>query len=110
MACRSCFLKHVIEGKVEESVEVTGRRGRTRKPLLDDLKEKKMILVIERGSTRSHCVENSLWKGLWSCNKTDYRMSKFLAFCLTNHSDNFFNNACFRHIFVYLFMCVSRLY
>jgi hypothetical protein len=37
--CRSCLLKQVIEGKVEGRMEVTGRRGRRRKQLLDDLKE-----------------------------------------------------------------------
>jgi hypothetical protein len=35
---RNCVLKHIIEGKIEE----TGRRGRTRKQLLNDLKEKKL--------------------------------------------------------------------
>jgi hypothetical protein len=30
----------VIEGKLEGRVEMTGRRGRRRKQLLDDLKEK----------------------------------------------------------------------
>jgi hypothetical protein len=55
----------VIEGKLEGRVEMTGRRGRRRKQLLDDLKENK-ILEIERGSTRSHSVENSLWKRLQS--------------------------------------------
>ena len=34
---RNCLLKHVIEGKVEGTIEVTGRRGRRRKRLLDDL-------------------------------------------------------------------------
>jgi replicative superfamily II helicase len=72
---RNCLLKHVIEGKLGGRIEMTGRRGRRRKPLLDDLKEKK-ILEIERGSTRSHCVENSLWKSLCTCRKTDYRMNK----------------------------------
>jgi len=33
--CRNCLLKHVIEGKIE----VTGRQGRRRKQLLDDLKK-----------------------------------------------------------------------
>jgi hypothetical protein len=32
---RTCLLKHVIEGRIE----MTGRRGRKRKQLLDDLKE-----------------------------------------------------------------------
>jgi hypothetical protein len=35
---RNCFLKHVIEGKIEGGIEVAGRRGRRRKQLLDDLK------------------------------------------------------------------------
>ena len=35
---RNCLLKQVIEGKIEGRVEVTGRRGRRRKQLLDDLK------------------------------------------------------------------------
>jgi hypothetical protein len=49
---------------------MTGRRGRRRKQLLDDLKE------IERGSTISHPVENSLWKRLRTRHKTDYRMNE----------------------------------
>ena len=28
-------------------------------------------LEIGRGSTRWHCVENLLWKRLWTCYKTD---------------------------------------
>jgi tRNA pseudouridine-54 N-methylase len=38
---RNCLLKHVIEGKIERNIEVTGRCGRRRKQLLDDLKEKR---------------------------------------------------------------------
>jgi hypothetical protein len=34
------LLNHVIEGKTDGRIEVTGRRGRRRKKLLDDLKEK----------------------------------------------------------------------
>ena len=29
------------------------------------------LLEIERGSTRSQSVENSLWKRLWTCLKAD---------------------------------------
>jgi hypothetical protein len=36
---RNCLLKHVIGGKLEGKTEMTGRRGRRRKQLLDDLKE-----------------------------------------------------------------------
>jgi len=37
----NCLLKYVIEGKIEGRVEVTGRRGRRRKQLRDDHKEKR---------------------------------------------------------------------
>jgi hypothetical protein len=58
-------------------IEVTERRGRRRKQLLDDLKERE-VLENERGSNRSHIVENSLWKRLGTCCKTDYRMNELL--------------------------------
>ena len=38
---RNCLLKHVIEGKIEGRIEVMGRRGRRRKLLLDNLKERR---------------------------------------------------------------------
>ena len=34
------LLKHIIKGKIEGRIDVTGRRGRC-KQLLDDLKEKR---------------------------------------------------------------------
>jgi hypothetical protein len=36
---RNCFLKHITELKKEGRINVTGRRGRRSKKLLDDLKE-----------------------------------------------------------------------
>jgi hypothetical protein len=51
-------------------IEVTGRRARRSKQLLEDPKEMRM-LEIERGSIRSHCVENWLWQRLWTCRKAD---------------------------------------
>jgi hypothetical protein len=36
---RNCLLKYLINGKMEESIEVMGRRGRRRKQVLDNLKE-----------------------------------------------------------------------
>ena len=38
---RNCLLKQVIEVKIEGRMEVTGRRGRRRKQILDKLKETK---------------------------------------------------------------------
>ena len=63
----NCLLKHIIEGKIDGGIEVTGRQRRRRKQLLYDRKEKNRILETERGSTRSHSVKNSLWKRLWPC-------------------------------------------
>jgi len=34
------------------------------------------ILEIERGSSGSHCVENSFWKRVWRVRKIDYRMDE----------------------------------
>jgi hypothetical protein len=39
--CRNCLLQQDIEGKMKGWMEVTGRRGRRRRNLLDDLKEKR---------------------------------------------------------------------
>jgi hypothetical protein len=38
---RNFLLRQVIEGKIKGETEVTGRRGRTRRRLLDDLKERR---------------------------------------------------------------------
>jgi hypothetical protein len=37
----NCLLQQVIEGKIKGGIEVTGRRGRRRRKLMDDLKERK---------------------------------------------------------------------
>jgi Cys-tRNA synthase (O-phospho-L-seryl-tRNA:Cys-tRNA synthase) len=46
------FRVHNLQGRIE----VTGRRERRCNQLLDDLKEKRGVLGIERGSTGPHCV------------------------------------------------------
>ena len=37
--CRNCLPKHIIEGKIQGRIEVTGRRGKRRKQLLDGLQK-----------------------------------------------------------------------
>ena len=71
---RNCLLKHVIEGKIEARIEVTGRRGRRRWQLVDERKER--MLEIEKASTGSHSVDDSIWKRLWTCRKKDYRVAE----------------------------------
>jgi hypothetical protein len=44
---RNCLLKHVTDRKVEGRIEVTERRGRRRKQLLDDLKETRGLWTLK---------------------------------------------------------------
>ena len=74
--CRNCLLKQVIEGKIEGKIEVTGRRGRRFKLLLDGLKETRSYWNVRVKTGR---VENSLWKRLWAYRKTEYGMEGFLV-------------------------------
>jgi hypothetical protein len=45
---RNCLLKHVIEGKLEGRIEMTGRRGRRHNQLLDGLKEKRRYWKLKK--------------------------------------------------------------
>ena len=38
---RNCLLQRVTEGEIQGEIEVTGRQGRRRRKLLDDLKERR---------------------------------------------------------------------
>jgi hypothetical protein len=53
---RNCLLQRVIEGKIKGGIEVTGRRGRRRRKLLVDLKERRRY---------SHLKEESLDRTMW---------------------------------------------
>jgi hypothetical protein len=44
---RNCHLKHFIEGKIEGRTNVTGRRGRRSKQLLDYFKEMRGCLKLK---------------------------------------------------------------
>jgi hypothetical protein len=43
-------------------MEVTRRRGRRRKKLLDDLRERERIRSSDGGAFKSHYVEESIWR------------------------------------------------
>jgi hypothetical protein len=47
----------VIEGKIEGRTEMTGRRGRRRKQLLDDLKEKRIYWKL-----KEEALDRTLWR------------------------------------------------
>jgi len=53
---RNCLLHRVIEGKIKGGIGVTGRRGRRRRKLLDDLK---------KNTRYSHLKEEVLDRNMW---------------------------------------------
>jgi hypothetical protein len=53
---RNCLLQHVIEGKIKGEIEVTERRGRRRRKLLVNLKER---------GRYSHLKEEALDRTMW---------------------------------------------
>jgi hypothetical protein len=72
---RNYLLKHVIEGKIEGSIEVIGRRGRRLKQLVHDLKE-----IRGQRKFKHESLTRTLWGtrfGRSNCHKTDSRMDGF---------------------------------
>jgi len=56
--CRNCLLQRVIEGKIKGGgIEVTGKRGRRRRKLLDDLKEKRGYSHLKKESP-----DRTMWR------------------------------------------------
>ena len=53
---RNCLLQRVIEEKIQGGIEVTGRQGRRRRKLLDNLKER---------TGYSHLKEEALDRTMW---------------------------------------------
>ena len=54
---RNCLLKQVIEGKIKGEIEVTGKQGRRRKKLLDDLKDRRGYCHL-----KEEAVDLSMWR------------------------------------------------
>ena len=54
---RNCLLEHVIVGKVEKRIYVTGRRGRKRKQLLDGISE-----MTEYCKLKEEALDHNLWR------------------------------------------------
>jgi hypothetical protein len=53
---RNCLLQQVIEGKIKGGIRVKGKRGRKRRNLLEDLKERRRY---------SHLKEKALDREMW---------------------------------------------
>ena len=54
---RNCLLKHVIEGKIKGEMEVTRRRGKRRKKLLDDLKDRRGYSYL-----KEEALDRTMWR------------------------------------------------
>jgi len=55
---RKCLLQRVIEGKKKGGIEVTGRRGRRRRKLLGDLKERRRYSHL-----KEEALDRTIWRG-----------------------------------------------
>ena len=54
---RNCLLQQVIEGKIKGQIEVTRRRGRRRKKLLDDLKDRRGYCQL-----KTEALDRTMWR------------------------------------------------
>jgi hypothetical protein len=53
----NCLLRQVIEGKIKGRIEVTGRRGRRRMKLLDDVKERRGY-----SQSKEEALDRTIWR------------------------------------------------
>ena len=54
---RNCLLQQVIEGRINGRIEVTRRRGRRRKKLLDDLKDRRGYCQL-----KEEALDRTVWR------------------------------------------------
>jgi len=54
---KNCLLQQVIERKIKRGIEVTGRRGRRRRKLLDDLKERRGYCHL-----KEEALDRTVWR------------------------------------------------
>ena len=54
---RNCLLQQVIEGKIRGGIEVTGKRGRRRRKLLDDLEERRGYCHL-----KEEALDRTMWR------------------------------------------------
>ena len=54
---RNCLLKHVIKGNIKGEIKVTRTRGRRRKELLDDLKDRRGYFHL-----KEEALDPTMWR------------------------------------------------
>jgi hypothetical protein len=55
-----CLQQQVIEGKIQEGIEVTGKRGRRHRKLVDDLKERSEYFCM-----KEEALDRTTWRTLF---------------------------------------------
>jgi hypothetical protein len=89
---RSCLLNHVIEGKIEWRIEVTGRWGRRHEQLLDDLKERRGCCKFKDEALDRILWRTRFWRDYgpvvrdYRLNESDFRITNRLI-CLRIKSE-----------------------
>ena len=68
---RNCLLKQVVEGKIKGGIEVTGRRGRRRRNLMDETKERRGNFHLKEEALVRTMRRDRFGRGFWTCRKTD---------------------------------------
>ena len=69
---RNCLLQRVIEGQIKGGIEVTGRRGRRPRKLLDELKERRGYSHLEEETLNRTMWRARFGRGFGPCRTTDY--------------------------------------
>jgi hypothetical protein len=82
----NCLLKQSIEGKIKGWIEVTGRRGRRRRKLLDDLKYRR-----EYSHLKEEPLDCLMWKGRfgWGLGPVVRETAKWMSLCSIMGSSKF---------------------
>ena len=101
---RNCLLQQVIEGKVKRQIEVTRRRGRRRKKLLDDLKDRRGYCQLKEDALDRTMWRNRFGRGfgpvVWQITDDDDDGYYTYIYDQVKHSD-ILHSAQTRYIYVF---------
>jgi hypothetical protein len=90
---RNCLLQQVIKGKIKEGIEVTGSRGRRRRKLLDDLKERRGYSYL-----KEEALDLTMWRARFGRGfdpSRDRLLYEWMNDIPTVYSQPYFSKTCF---------------
>ena len=86
---RNCLLKQVIEGKIKGEMDVTRRRGRRRKKLLDDLKDRRGYSHLKEEALDCTMWRNHFGRGFGPVVRQNTEYDKINIYTQTTEAANF---------------------